>query len=269
MTRRFTAPGGHRLAYDADGREDPGIVFVHGWCCDRTFFAPQYAALGARTAVVSIDLAGHGESDPDPGGCSVERYADDVLAVAAAAGHERPVVVGHSLGGLVALACAARPGAVRAAVMVDPAPLLPSRGSTFFTDAAEAVAGDVDGAWRRSFAEGLLLPTDRVGRGSIPDRMARTPTAVAAAACRAMGDYDGGPALRAVTVPLLSVESSRVQRGVLDLCPSLTVGLTVGAGHFNQLEVPDQVTGMVVQFLTVEGILGPRRTVKSDLGLPN
>lgn len=269
MTRYFTASGGRRLAYDADGSGDVGIVFVHGWCCDRTFFAPQHAALGARASVVSVDLAGHGQSEPDPDDCSVERYADDVLAVAAGAGHEHPVVVGHSLGGLVALACAARPGAVRAAVMVDPAPILPSRGSTFFAEAAAAVADDLDGAWRRSFAEGLLRPTDRVGRGSIPDRMARTPTDVAAAACRAMADYDGGPALRAVTVPLLSVESSRVQRGVLDLCPSLSVGLTVGAGHFNQLEVADQVTAMIGQFLTVEGILGVRRTVEPDLGLPN
>jgi pimeloyl-ACP methyl ester carboxylesterase len=36
-----------------------------------------------------------------------------------------------------------------------------------------------------------------------------------------------------------------------ELCPQLVVGQTVGAGHFNQLEVPDQVNAMIERFLTI------------------
>src|SRR2546423_7952413 len=79
----------------------------------------------------------------------VETLRDDVLAVADAAGCERPVVIGHSLGALVALACAARPDAVRAAIMVDTAPIVNEQVKAFLANGADAVEDDRDGTWRK------------------------------------------------------------------------------------------------------------------------
>ena len=86
---QFVEHDGIRLAYDTAGRGDPPIVFVHGWACDRSYFAPQVEHFGARHAVAALDLRGHGESARPaaaPGVYEVEAFADDVLAVAAAVG---------------------------------------------------------------------------------------------------------------------------------------------------------------------------------------
>ena len=108
---KFVARDGVKLAYETVGSGDPPIVFVHGWACDRSYFAPQIEHFSRRHAVAMVDLRGHGESEcPDPaaGTYDVASFSDDVLSVAREAGFDRPVVVGHSLGGVVALACAAR-----------------------------------------------------------------------------------------------------------------------------------------------------------------
>lgn len=112
MTQFASVPG-VRLAYEVAGAGDPPMVFVHGWCCDRSYFAPQITHFSASHAVAAVDLRGHGESDgpvPGPGAYDIDVLAQDVLAVAAAAGLRQPVLVGHSLGALVGLVCGAAGG---------------------------------------------------------------------------------------------------------------------------------------------------------------
>ena len=74
---------------------------------------------------------------------------------AAAAGAGR-----HSLGALIGLVCAARPGAIRALVMVDPAPITNEPAKSYFRDSVDAVRGDEDRSWRTAFVKGMFLPTD-------------------------------------------------------------------------------------------------------------
>src|SRR5215510_7850286 len=165
---------GVRLAYDAAGAGDPPMIFVHGWACDRSYFAPQFRHFAARHAVAAVDLRGHGDSSrpaPAPGVYDIDVLADDVLAVAGAAGSGPPVLVGHSLGALIGLACAARAGAIRALVMVDPAPITNETVKRFFRESADAVAADDTGSWRAKFAEGMFLPTDTARRADIIEQM--------------------------------------------------------------------------------------------------
>ena len=59
---------GIKLAPTRTGaRANPAFVFVHGWTCDHTFFAPQAEHFARRHRVVSVDLRGHGESDKPQG----------------------------------------------------------------------------------------------------------------------------------------------------------------------------------------------------------
>jgi pimeloyl-ACP methyl ester carboxylesterase len=254
---KFVDRDGVKLAYDTAGRGAPAIVLVHGWAGDRSYFAPQFEHFASRHAVVALDLRGHGDSDrPQPGSGVYEFGAlcDDVLAVSAAAGCDRPVVVGHSMGGLVALAGAARAGAVRAAVMIDPAPIVNANIKAYLGQAADAVEADDDGSWRAGFVSGMFLPTDTARRDEIISGMTTQPPAIAAALVRAMARFDGASALGAVEVPLLSIGSAVPNDIAADLrraCPTITIGQTVGSGHFNQLEVPDQVHAMIERFLSI------------------
>jgi len=251
---------GLRLAYDAAGAGDPPMIFIHGWCCDRSYFAPQFEHFASGHAVVAMDLRGHGESGRPaarPGGYAMDVMADDVLSVAAAAGCDRPVLVGHSLGALIGLSCAARAGVIRALVMVDPAPITNEKAKRFFRESVAAVAADDNGSWRTMFVEGMFLPTDAARRAAIIEQMARTPPAISAEVMRVMGEFDGAGALAQATVPVLSIGSAVPSNASADLrrlCPAITVGQTVGSGHFNQLEVPDQVNAMIERFLAVNGL---------------
>ena len=197
MTRFALVPGG-RLAYDVAGAGDPPMIFVHGWCCDRSHFAPQVTHFSASHAVATMDLRGHGESsapDPGPGGDDIAALADDVLAVAAAAGLQRPVLVGHSLGALIGLVCAARPGAIRALVMVDPAPITNESAKAYFRESVDVVRGDEDRSWRTSFVKGRFLPTDVARREAIIAGFPAVAPGIAAALLRAMGEFDGASVL--------------------------------------------------------------------------
>jgi pimeloyl-ACP methyl ester carboxylesterase len=187
-------------------------------------------------------------------------FADDVAEVIGDAGLVTPVVVGHSMGGLVALECAAR-GLASAAILLDPAPMLDERGRAYFARSWPEVADDADGSWRRRFAERTMLPGDRVRRTEILDGMAHVDPATAAASMRGMADYDAAAALAAVTVPLLVVSAAHPEdmRPVRHLCRHLVTGQTVGAGHFLQLEVPEQVNPMIDRFLALNHPDRPER----------
>lgn len=259
----FLSRKGVRLAYDTGGAGDPGVIFVHGWSCDRSYFAPQYEHFATGHAVAAVDLRGHGESgkpEPHGGNYDVATMADDVLAVVEAIGLTRPVVVGHSLGALVALACAARSEAVGALVMVDPAPITNEAAKAFFRTSVDAVNADDDGSWRTAFVEGLFLPTDVARRAAITKKMAEGSPRIAAALVCVMGEFDGTSALGKINVPVLSIGSAAPTNASAELrraCATITIGQTVGAGHFNQLEVPNQVNAMIERFLAINE-LAPR-----------
>jgi hypothetical protein len=84
--------------------------------------------------------------------------------------------------------------------------------------------------------------------------MLSTPRHVIASAWEQLRKVDGASAARACQVPVLYVNAS-TWRPELELfkalCPQLMLGQTVGTGHFNMLEVPDQVNAMIERFLAL------------------
>jgi pimeloyl-ACP methyl ester carboxylesterase len=100
----------------------------------------------------------------------------------------------------------------------------------------------------------MFLPTDVARRRAIIAQFPATAPGIAAAVLRAMGEFDGAAVLCSATVPVLSIGSAHPANSSADLrraCPAVTIGQTVGAGHFLQLEVPDQVNAMIERFLTI------------------
>lgn len=102
------APDGVSIAYDVRGAGDPTLVFVHCWACDRTFWKEQVDVFAEDHRVVTLDLAGHGESGREREAWSVLGLAGDVEAVVDELGLESVILVGHSMGGPVSLEAARR-----------------------------------------------------------------------------------------------------------------------------------------------------------------
>src|SRR6187402_1218673 len=114
------ASDGTPIAYESQGDGDIALVLVHGWSCDGSYWEPQVESLSRDFQVVTIDLAGHGESGEDRAAWTIASFGEDVAAVVNELELERVVLVGHSMGGDVILEAARRLlGRVMGLIWVD------------------------------------------------------------------------------------------------------------------------------------------------------
>ncbi len=175
------AVNGTELYFDIEGaglvpdgpamRERPTIVALPGGPgFDHAYFKPWLSALADVAQIVYVDLRGQGRSGRPPvETCTLEQMADDVAALVATIGLERPTLLGHSAGGFVALTLAVRqPDRVGRLILVDTAAaiadldgtveLLEQRQGPAARRAAERVfAGDTSPR-RRTISGGSFCP---------------------------------------------------------------------------------------------------------------
>jgi pimeloyl-ACP methyl ester carboxylesterase len=108
----------HYLAWGEEGRR--GLVFVHGGGAHAHWWTHVAARFADEYRVLAIDLSGHGDSGHRPV-YELEQWTDEVMAVASDGGIDGlPVIIGHSMGGFVTIATAARhPDRVSGAIICD------------------------------------------------------------------------------------------------------------------------------------------------------
>src|SRR3990170_4498714 len=94
---------GVNLRYLDTGSGDRPLVFIHGWCCDHTYWRDQTTEFARRHRVIAVDLRGHGQSDKPDQDYTIGGFADDVAWLIRRLDLDRPVLVGHSMGGVIAL----------------------------------------------------------------------------------------------------------------------------------------------------------------------
>jgi pimeloyl-ACP methyl ester carboxylesterase len=112
------------INYLAWGEPDRrGLVFVHGGGAHAHWWSPVAATFAGEFRVVAIDLSGHGDSGHRQA-YALEQWTDEVVAVAGSAGIDGwPIVIGHSMGGFVTIATAARHGDLVNGVIVCDSPV--------------------------------------------------------------------------------------------------------------------------------------------------
>jgi pimeloyl-ACP methyl ester carboxylesterase len=247
---------GTALYHEDTGSLDPTLLFVHGWSCDHTYFAPQVEHFDHRHRVVAVDLRGHGRSDAPEQAYTAEVFADDLAWLCEQLAITQPVVVGHSMGCVVALELADRHRRLPSAlVLVDPPPVMtkPPELRALLAGLVEGLGGDDHRTVRQAMIDGMFLPTsDPALKGRVTSEMLQTPQHVAASAIDAALSWEGEAVLEALTVPTLFIGADRPSNDATvlrALNASITTGQTVGAGHFNQLEAPEQVNAMIERFL--------------------
>ena len=120
QVRTVRSADGVRIVYDVRGEGDTALLFVHCWACNRFFWRDQVDFFSPHYRVVTLDLAGHGQSGKDRTQWSILGLAQDVVAVANDLELNKIILIGHSMGGPVSLEAASElRGRVKAVVLVD------------------------------------------------------------------------------------------------------------------------------------------------------
>lgn len=93
---------GTPISYEVNGVGEPSLVFIHGWSCDGRYWREQVPWFSNNHQVVVIDLAGHGHSGLSRSKYTMKNFGEDVRAVVDAVGSRSVILIGHSMGGMVA-----------------------------------------------------------------------------------------------------------------------------------------------------------------------
>jgi 3-oxoadipate enol-lactonase len=258
------------MAHTVHGDRGAPVLLLHGiggaqavWMRPVSGTADAIAAAGFRA--VPVDLPGYGGSAalrPCDPGCmarQVGRLIDHL-------GGGPAIVVGHSLGGMVALELwAQQPGRVRGLVLA----------------CSSAAFGKADGDWQARFVADRLAPLDAGlgmaglaaqlvpsmlapgARADVAERaiaiMAQVPEATYRRVLQALVAFDRRAVLAGITVPVLCIAGEHdrtappsVVQGLADRIPGAGCEVIAGAGHLAHLEQPDAFDAAVCRFLETQ-----------------
>jgi esterase len=259
---------GLRLHYLDWGGVGPPIVLLHGLRDQAHEWDPSAPALTPLGRVLAFDQRGHGESDIPADGFAPGDFAADLAAFCAALGLDRPVVVGHSLGGRVAYHfAAAYPDRLRALVLVDIGASAAPETTPAAVALIEATAGpfaNPDDALR-ALLGGRLLPNAgtahylRHNLRQSADGLWRWKydLGAAIAAVRAGSERDTWDVVSRIRVPTLLVRGGRSDvlsaadaARMRDTIPDATLVELPGVGHLIPLAKPRELAATIVAWLT-------------------
>jgi pimeloyl-ACP methyl ester carboxylesterase len=230
------------IRYHAEGAGEPSLVFVHCWCCDRHLWDAQLPAFAPRHRVVTLDLAGHGESGRERKEWTIAAYASDVRAVADELGLARTILVGHSMGGQVIVEAArTMRGRVVGVVPVDAWTTVGEKEKAEEVDAFLApFRADYKSAAAKFIRDYMFVPTTDSGLiERLVDKTVASPPNVAVESLRQALLYDLGAALRGIDVPIHALNSDKHPTrldAIRRYSPGFEATIMTGVGHYLMLE---------------------------------
>lgn len=239
------------------------VVFLQGIGGDARLWAPQVASFqAAGYEPVALDLPGYG-SRPPVDHLTFDILADDVEQAVASRGLDRPVLVGHSLGGMIAQTCLRRrPQGYRAVVLSGTSPAFGNPSGDFQKQFVAARLGPLDAGKTMAdvaveSAEQLMAPgADPHNRQMMIDLMSAISPRTYRAAVTCLVDFDERANLGQIQVPVLCLvgELDRnapapMMERMAGKIPGATYVCLPGLGHMPNLEAPQAYDAAIFDFL--------------------
>ncbi|MET4174204.1 3-oxoadipate enol-lactonase [Bradyrhizobium sp. LA6.1] len=252
-----------RFAYEAAGDPDATpLIFLHGIGGAARAWRQQFARFSTQFRAIAWDMPGYGGSAP-LASVSIAALADALQQFIEQLGATTPILVGHSIGGMIVQKWLAQsPKLARAIVLAQTSPAF----------------GKADGDWQKSFIAARLGPLDRgetmkslapslvkelVGDDPDPkgmelarECMASVPEASYRAMMLALMGFDQRSTLKDISVPTLLLSGSKdnnapatMMAKTATFIPSAEYVELAGVGHLANLERPDAFDEALGRFL--------------------
>jgi pimeloyl-ACP methyl ester carboxylesterase len=265
--------GGDLQVLDLGPRDRPPIVLLHCFACAIDYWDRLTPVLGDRHRVIAFDLLGHGGSEGPDSGYSVEDQATLISEAMARLGVEAATVVGHSLGGAVAVAVAEQSSAlVDRVVIIDTAPdddygdlgflaklaFVPVIGEAFWRLAPDFAIED---GLEVAFAPGFDVPDEFV------DDVREMTYSSYDASPAAFDDYVSerplDQRLGDISLPTLVmfgaeeqiVDEPEVALRAYEMGADAQTELIEDAGHSPNVETPGETARLILNFIRSTGII--------------
>jgi pimeloyl-ACP methyl ester carboxylesterase len=244
------------IHYKLYGKGEVSLVFVHDWCTNMKYWEEQIPSFGVNFKVVTLDLAGHGQSGIGRTTWTMEAFGEDVAAIVEKLDLQKVVLVGHGMGG---------------PVILEAAKLIPDRaiglvGADSFNDLyLEGVEeGQIQLAMRpyqENYQEQIrehvrlswFSPNSDHGQMSkIILDMIKTPKEVVLGALEELQRYDAAESFKQVQLDVRGVQTTHmnVSYNVTQThAKSIWVEYLDGLGHFIMLEDPQAFNRHLANFI--------------------
>lgn len=237
----------------------PAVVFANSLGTDLRIWDAVAARLGPRVRTVRYDMRGHGLSEATAGDYAMEVLADDLAALLDAVRVRGAVVVGLSVGGMVAQALAARrPDLVRGLVLCCTAARIGERAlwqARIDAVRQQGMAALADAVIARWFPAAVIARIPEAVEG-LRLMLLRTPPEGYAGICAALRDADLVPSTQALKLPTLCLAGSEdpatspaVVQGLADLIEGARLSVIEGSGHLPIIDAPEATARHIESFL--------------------
>ena len=245
---------GVKISYDVQGTGQPVLVFVHGWSCSKEYWKEQVAHFAKKHKVVTIDLAGHGQSGLSRKDYTVESFGKDVASVAEKLNLEQAILIGHSMGGPVIVEAAGQmPNRIICLVGADTfhdiekgyqSAELEKIAIRFEADFVKEVQG---------FVRQMFTPTADIELVEwVAGEMSSANPQVGINAFRNLGNYDLKSAAEKMEIPIYSI-STDLWPTNLDAnkkyAKTFKLKLMPGIGHFVMLEDSEKFNKLLEEII--------------------
>ncbi len=234
-----------KINFHAEGKGKPVLVFVHGWSCDKSYWNDQVKAFSPKYKVVTIDLAGHGESGSKRKNYTMELFGEDVATVVNKLKLDKVILIGHSMGGSVIIEAAKR--LKRKVIGLVGADTYQSFKEDWTAEQKEGFLKPFTEKFvdvTKGFVKSMFPKTaDSVLVKRIADDMSSAPPQVALSAMRNLFFYDPIPVLNEIQLPIISINCDMYPVAVEEnrkYVKSYNVKMMKGVGHFVMLEDKDK-----------------------------
>lgn len=245
---------GIALAFTDNAGVGTPLMLIHGWGCDHTTLKHQDAYFRKTHRVVNVDLRGHGQSSSPLDNYEVAHFADDVAWLCRELAIRDAVLIGHSMGGAVAIEAAYRhPELVRGVAMIDTV-FQPSHG---LVELLAPLLPDLEGDRYKEAYRRIMLAFSRTSEhtalGSVLSTLPSAPQHVLLSALASHpGSHDFARAAASCTTQVAYIAASGEFANLehlKQLLPTLIYGQALGVGHFAPCLAPEQVNAMLSSFL--------------------